>query len=671
MVPARSRRRGLAPPAGLIALLAALASCAAAASARASATPATGRGSVLLVFAGVDERELQQTPGMSVGIMSAAQGAYSSAQLALDVSQGARIGSSAYGGPPPALALHPSASGAVIAGWQAALARASAAPQLLDPGLLAASIPGGGAYVGIAGAQAPGAPVAADRAGSLAAISLGAPSTLAARAAALAHGRRMVVADLPAGALGEQQLRALASQRPAGELLIVLARPRRASEGALLWVGAAGLAGGAGEELSSSSTTERGLVVDIDLTATILQHLGGRTPSLVRGSPLRTDGRLDADGLRGLMARLRVIGGRRLRALAWLLLAWAALALLCARGSAARAWALRVGALGVLWAPVVALLPAALEPAAASEYALIVLLCLALGALTDALTPWPRGLIVPAVCALAALSADALAGTQLLLRSLLGPDPLLGARFYGIGNELKSALAVLVLAGVAGALYPTARGRRAAFAIVLAGALLAAIEGSARIGAGVGGVILVSFGFALAAVSLLPGAITRRRALVVVLAPLLGLLALAVIDLVSAHGTGHFTGSVLHARSFTDVRDIVVRRYEAAWQELRNHAMPAATAIALACAVWALRRQPRLLAPVGGDPAWRAALWGALGAGLAGALVEDSGPLLLVVAVFTGGCVCCYLWGRPRPAQAARELGGAVLAAPVEHHLVP
>ena len=321
MAPARSRRRGLAPACS-VALLAALLSCGGAcARASAAAAQASGRRSVLLVFASVGERQLQQARGMSVGIMSAAQGTYSSAQLALDISEGARIGSSAYAGPPPALALLPRARGGVIAGWRAARARAAAAPQLLDPGLLAASIPGGGAYAGTAGAQAPAAPIAAGTAGTVAAVSLGAPTTLAARAAALARGWRLVVADLPGGAGGEQALRALASQRPAGELLIVLARPARAREGALVWVGVAGLAGGAGRELTSSSTTERGLAVDIDLTATILQQLGVRTPSLVRGRPLRTDGQLDAAGLRGLIARLRVIGGRRLRALAWLLLA--------------------------------------------------------------------------------------------------------------------------------------------------------------------------------------------------------------------------------------------------------------------------------------------------------------------------------------------------------------
>ena len=73
-------------------------------------------------------------------------------------------------------------------------------------------------------------------------------------------------------------------------------------------------------------------------------------------------------------------------------------------------------------------------------------------------------------------------------------------RFYGIGNELKSGLAVLVFAAVAAALYPAVRARRAATTMALSGIVLAVIEGSARIGAGVGGVILVSAGTAVATV---------------------------------------------------------------------------------------------------------------------------------------------------------------------------
>ena len=75
--------------------------------------------------------------------------------------------------------------------------------------------------------------------------------------------------------------------------------------------------------------------------------------------------------------------------------------------------------------------------------------------------------------------------------------------------------------------------------------------------------------------------------------------------------------------------------------------MPFATALALVLSALGVRHYRRLLAPVDCDPAWLAALAGGLTAGVVGALSEDSGPVLLVVAVFTLGCVLSYLWGRP------------------------
>ena len=220
-------------------------------------------------------------------------------------------------------------------------------------------------------------------------------------------------------------------------------------------------------------------------------------------------------------------------------------------------------------------------------------------------------------------------------------------RFYGIGNELKSGLAVLVFAAVAAALYPAVRGRRAATTMAVCGIVLAVIEGSARIGAGVGGVILVSAGTAVATVLLLPGRVTRKRGLIVLISPVVGLVALAALDLTTAHGTGHYTGSVLHAHSAGEIRDIIVRRYTAAYDELKHGAMPFATALALVVSALGVRHYRRLLAPVDCDPGWLAALAGGLTAGVIGALSEDSGPVLLVVAVGVLGCVLSYLWGRP------------------------
>jgi len=609
-------------------------------------------------------------PSLSTGILSAAQGSYTTAQLLLDITQGARLSTSAYNPAlPPRLSLQPHGAGAVVEPWQAVLKRARGAPQILEPGLLASQIPGGAGYAGIAGVgDAAGevnvlrgsdvdqaghvdGVVGADQRGQIAALSLGSAPTLPARIAALSARRRLVLADLPAGAGGLSDLRVLSAARAAGTLEIVVQRAPDAPGNELLWVAVAGLGGG--HTLTSQTTNQRGLIASVDLAPTILRHLGLPVPDAMHGKPIELDGAFDGAYLRSFKARLLIIYGRRMGALACLLGAWALLMLaaLLLRRRSIRAWAARVGALALLWTPVAVLIPAALEPSRGVEEALLVLLCFSLAALTDRLAPWPRAPLAPAAVAVVAITVDALAGTQLLARSLLGPNPELGVRFYGIGNELKSGLAVLVFAAVAAALYPALRGRRAATTMAATGIVLAVIEGSARIGAGVGGVILVSAGTAVATVMLLPGQLTRRRALIVLLSPLAGLVVLAALDLATAHGGGHYTGSVLHARSAGDIRDIIVRRYTAAYGELEHGAMPFATALALVLSALGVRRYRRLLAPVDCDPAWLAALAGGLTAGVIGALTEDSGPVLLVVAVGTLACVLSYLWGRPADAS--------------------
>ena len=227
--------------------------------------------------------------------------------------------------------------------------------------------------------------------------------------------------------------------------------------GQLLWAAAAGLAGGGGQELSSQSTKQRGLIAAFDLTPTILDHLGVRSlPTDVRGAPLLTDGALHAASLRGLMARLRVISARRLPALGWLLGAWALLAALASASTRGRAWSLRVGALGGAVGPGRGADPRG--PRAERRRRVRddrAPLRLVLGASPHALVRWPRA---PLVAGTRRDRRDQHrrarrhAAVEMLLAAGTGPDP--GARFYGIGNDLKSALAVLALVAVAGRALP-------------------------------------------------------------------------------------------------------------------------------------------------------------------------------------------------------------------------
>lgn len=486
------------------------------------------------------------------------------------------------------------------------------------------------------------------------------------RAARLANTNaspaRLRTRSLPTRSLSRSKLLALVSRPQPGELVLIVELASAAGAHELGWSALAGL-GVRGSMLSSQTTEQRGLIAAIDVAPTLLEYLRLPVPASMHGKPIHLAGALDGAALRSLKARLEVVYPRRLPALACLLCAWALLgaaALLVGARSRRKSgnqdtapvrWAIRVGALATLWAPVAVLAPAALEPGPAAEYALIVGLCFSFGVLNDRLIAWPRALIAPATAAVLAIVLDALLDTQLLMRSLLGPNPAYGSRFYGIGNELKSALAVLVFTAVAAALYPDGRSRRAAATMACVGALLALVEGAARIGAGVGGVVLVCAGTAVATVTLLPGPRRRGGIMAVMAAPLVGLLLLAIVDLGTAHGAGHFTGSVLDARSASDIHYLIVRRYEAAWNELGNGLMPLATTLALLLAATGVRHRKRLLWPVQSDPAWLAALAGGLTAGLVGTLSEDSGPVLLVIAVFAMACVLAYLWGEPRRRQ--------------------
>ena len=90
--------------------------------------------------------------GLAVGLVSPTLGGYSPEQMAIDIGQGARISTRAYKSKVPPLAL----AGNRIAGWEAELHRARAAPGDIRPGLLATTIERGGgrvAYVGVDGAD--------------------------------------------------------------------------------------------------------------------------------------------------------------------------------------------------------------------------------------------------------------------------------------------------------------------------------------------------------------------------------------------------------------------------------------------------------------------------------------------------------------------------------------
>jgi hypothetical protein len=152
-----------------------------------------------------------------------------------------------------------------------------------------------------------------------------------------------------------------------------------------------------------------------------------------------------------------------------------------------------------------------------------------------------------------------------------------------------------------------------------------------------------------------------------VILPVVALVMIAALDLLTG-GNAHFTRTILHAQSAGSLWDVVVRRYTLAFDVFSQGAMAFITVVALLAVAYVVRYRDRIYAPLGDSPSWRAGLIGGLAASVAGALFNDSGPLLFVFGVFLLTCATLYVRGGPeilrhREQDAlGREAETAVLA---------
>jgi hypothetical protein len=438
------------------------------------------------------------------------------------------------------------------------------------------------------------------------------------------------------------------------DLLIAVARPTGRSD-APLPIGIFGR--GFDGNLASDSTRMDGYVLSTDVAPTILEWFGFEVPSEMSGQPIRSEGAVDPAQIESLVQRMDVISSRRGPVIALNVVIWlAALALvaLLSRGRLARA-AVRLVGLSIVYLPLVLLLGAALEPGEASEQLLVLLVSPLLATFTLAPLGGYRALAVASALTVLAYAADVIAGSPLTSLSLLGPNPGLGVRFYGIGNELEALLAVLTVAGTGAALTGFAKNgsaRTGAGIFVAIGLIAAFIFAAGRFGADVGAAIVFPVGAAVAAVTVV-GRSRRTAALAVVVAPFAMLALLALIDLLSG-ANAHLTRSVLDAGGLGDLADVAQRRLQLSAHSFARPVLLAFLPVVAAAAILAYRQRDRLRGWVQDVPAMRAGLLGALAATVIGTLANDSGALLLEIGtayllVFTG-----FAWAESDVAPADR-----------------
>ena len=132
-------------------------------------------------------------------------------------------------------------------------------------------------------------------------------------------------------------------------------------------------------------------------------------------------------------------------------------------------------------------------------------------------------LAVPAAIVFGAHAVDLARGSPLIGASLAGPNPKGGSRFFGIGNELEHLCSsVDVLLGLGRRAHARRRSARRARMFALGCLVAAAIIGSGRLGADVGGVITLGAGAAAAVLASLGGRPSRKRVLLACLVPVAG-----------------------------------------------------------------------------------------------------------------------------------------------------
>lgn len=568
--------------------------------------PAAASARVTLVWAtgGTTPSDLAEA-GLSPGLMSAGLGAVRAEQTYLDITQGNRVFDSLYKESlPEALAPLPVPLNRPVS--EVFIERAETAPAEIEPGLLAATL-----------AEA---------------------------------GETFTVGKTESSVA---ELRARVKRLRDDDLLIAIERPPPARNRAL----AIGIAGrGFDGNLTSGSTRMDGYVLSTDVAPTILDRLGVAVPSQMSGQPIEAEASVDPAAVEDLGDRLAVISDRRGPVIGLTLLIWLGalgLAIAVARVASGRSGATRAAisrtavkltGLTIVYLPLALLLAAALRPSQGAEQLLALLLPVLLAALTLGALRDYRALALASAATVLAYALDVIAGSPLTSLSLLGPNPGLGVRFYGIGNELEALLGVLVVAGIGAGLtgfFPRLTPRACAAAFLTGGFIAAAIFAAGRFGADVGAAIVLPVAAAVAAAAI--AARRRRTALLILAVPFLALATLALVDLVSG-ANAHLTRSVLDAGGLGDLADVAQRRLQLSAHSFVRPILALFLPVILALAVLAYLRRDHLGAWLDGRPAMRAGLLGALAATAVGTLANDSGALLLEVGtayllVFTG-----YAW---------------------------
>ncbi|MGB7819483.1 MAG: hypothetical protein WBL35_12245, partial [Ornithinibacter sp.] len=183
--------------------------------------------------------------------------------------------------------------------------------------------------------------------------------------------------------------------------------------------------------------------------------------------------------------------------------------------------------------------------------------------------PWSRWamgpLAVVSATTMTVLAVDVISGSRLQLSSLMGLQPVVAGRFYGMGNPtfaLFATAAILLATAVSSALVSAGRRRDAALAVALIGGFAVLVDGAPFWGADGGGPPALVPGFVYLVMAVLGIRLTWKRALLILVSVVGLFFLIAGLDWLRAPSDRSHLGRFIQSIIDGNAMDIVVRKGE-------------------------------------------------------------------------------------------------------------
>lgn len=252
------------------------------------------------------------------------------------------------------------------------------------------------------------------------------------------------------------------------------------------------------------------------------------------------------------------------------------------------------------------------------------------------LGPWRRHPFGPSGCVAVItaviLALDVISGANLQLSSLAGYSPIVAGRFSGLGNLAFATFGSAALLGAA-ALVSDRSKKATSITVGAIGVLAVVVDGLPMWGSDFGGVIALVPAFAVLGVTATGARVSWRLLVGLITLGVVVVTSISMIDYLRPEDErthlGRFVGQVFNGSAGV----VIQRKIEANLNLLTNSVLTLLVPLALIFLVFLIRR-PRGLLPwtFGRVPTLRSGLMAVLVLGVVGALVNDSGVAIPVMA---------------------------------------